>query len=146
MNMIDEMNEIDELTKIIEPIVKHDVMWLDDFRSFIRITTLERVLRCLKNYRDRIYKLELFDTCQNVKKTLDGNDNPPLTWDELAELDKKPVWVEGVNGKMWGIIVEFYKDMFGDGKVTLRTGYYQRLHLNQSKLGNTWNAYRKERV
>ena len=57
--------------------------------------------------------------------------NPPLTWDELKEMEGKPVWIEGPLLKEephWIILgaVHLY-----EGKIV---GY-----------GKTWQAYRKER-
>lgn len=75
----------------------------------------------------------------------ENSKNPPLEWSQLQGMLGQPIWVEGANGSMWGIVAELYKDMFGQGKITLRTMKSGRLHLNQKNLGTTWNAYRKEK-
>lgn len=71
--------------------------------------------------------------------------NTPLEWKEIEKMVGQPVWIEGTNGKMWGIIAEVYKDMLGSGKMTLRTKNMHRLHLNEKNISVTWNAYRMER-
>lgn len=58
-------------------------------------------------------------------------DNPPLTWDELKQMEGKPVWIEGpfiTEGPHWIIVGPSH--LF-NGKIV---GY-----------GKTWQAYRKER-
>lgn len=80
-----------------------------------------------------------------MKKREEFSENPPLEWSQLQGMLGQPIWIEGANGSMWGIVAELYKDMFGQGKITLRTMKSGRLHLNQKNLGTTWNAYRKEK-
>ena len=58
-------------------------------------------------------------------------ENPPLTWDELKQMEGKPVWIEGpfiTEGPHWIIVGPSY--LF-NGKIV---GY-----------GKTWQAYRKEK-
>lgn len=58
-------------------------------------------------------------------------ENPPLTWDELNQMEGKPVWIEGsfiTEGPHWIIVGPSH---LYDGKIV---GY-----------GKTWQAYRKEK-
>lgn len=57
----------------------------------------------------------------------------PLTWDELKQMEGKPVWVEesAENGLWWTYWVIWQ----GDNAV-----------LPEETYGTTWNAYRKERL
>ena len=57
-------------------------------------------------------------------------DNPPLTWNELKQMEGKPVWIEGpfiTEGPHWIIVGPSH--LF-NGKIV---GY-----------GKTWQAYRRE--
>ena len=83
-------------------------------------------------------------------------DNPPLTWDELHEMEGKPIWVEeffpvmedetgatedeGEYEKYWAII-----DKVDPKKIyiTWHNGNFQSLPL--LLMDETWQAYRKER-
>lgn len=58
-------------------------------------------------------------------------ENPPLTWDELQQMEGKPVWIEGpfiTEGPHWIIVGPSH---LYNGKIV---GY-----------GKTWQAYRKEK-
>ena len=60
----------------------------------------------------------------------------PLTWQELKQMEGKPVWVEDEDCySRWKIINGVYDDgiSFGD--------YF----LNKNEFGTVWQAYRKER-
>ena len=68
-------------------------------------------------------------------------DNPPLTWDELGQLKRKPVWMEEPElfGKGWVIITGHSKDViFGifPGGISF---------WGIEDMGDKWQAYRKER-
>ena len=58
--------------------------------------------------------------------------NPPLTWDELREMEGKPVWVEesAENGLWWTYWVIWQ----GDNAILPKKDYSTK-----------WQAYRKER-
>ena len=63
--------------------------------------------------------------------TLPETGNDPLTWDELKQMEGKPVWIEGsfiTEGPHWIIVGPSH---LYNGKII---GY-----------GKTWQAYRKER-
>lgn len=73
--------------------------------------------------------------------------NEPLTWEELATMEGKPVWVEeefgsGWSGK-WKVIRDHYPWLEDDGKYPLRCTDGNILY--KSDFGITWKAYRKER-
>ena len=84
-----------------------------------------------------------------LKALADLEDNPPLDWDELKQMEGKPVWVEADDGKYkgWVIVGKFYslleeEDL--DAHVDL---YYFGRSMEYSKemYGYYWQAYRKER-
>jgi len=87
-----------------------------------------------QKYIDRLKELDI------------GTQNKPLTWDELREMEGKPVWLEGDNIKPhWDIIARIEYDFDHDctecefyvlgGTFTYCDKFY----------GETWQAYRKER-
>lgn len=70
--------------------------------------------------------------------------NPPLTWDELKQMEGKPVWVETQWTREldpeWMVIHYLLK--FEDGTEALLTSCGL---LDQKRQSVTWQAYRKER-
>ena len=68
-------------------------------------------------------------------------DNPPLTWDELSQLKRKPVWMEEPElfGKDWVIIT-------GNSKYTIFGIFPGGMGFwSIEDMGDKWQAYRKER-
>ena len=94
----------------------------------------EDALHYLKEYR----KLDSLDAV-----AFPEDDNPPLDWSELKQMEGQPVWVEGtVLKSAWYLILEFDVDedmMFCVGR------YYERIPLHGDRMGTYWQAYRKER-
>jgi hypothetical protein len=74
-----------------------------------------------------------------LKKYKDSIDNSPLTWDELKQMEKKPVWIEQTITKKqytgWAIIQEVYEN----GMITTARAFYK------NEYGKTWICYRKEK-
>lgn len=75
-------------------------------------------------------------------------DNPPLTWDELKQMERKPVWVEynlhisdrDARSRMWIIVQKIMPWRQGDELI-----YYSGFVFSKKEIGETWKAYRKER-
>ena len=84
-----------------------------------------------------------------VRATADIEDNPPLTWDELRQMEGKPVWVEADDGKYtnWFVVGNFFsyfeKEDF-DAHVNLYT-FGRAMEFSKETYGSYWQAYRKER-
>ena len=73
-------------------------------------------------------------------------DSPPLDWEQLKQMEGKPVWVEyeSCNRKVWAIIDCFYTDAFL--KVIMNVALpHDYWNLEKEMMGKTWQAYRKER-
>ena len=71
--------------------------------------------------------------------------NAPLTWEELKQMEGKPVWVEGSHGciydhKSWALI-SFDKN--DDMKCQLYDSC--EFWIGKEDYGTDWNAYRKEK-
>jgi hypothetical protein len=71
--------------------------------------------------------------------------NPPLTWDELRQMEGKPVWVEyddhfpgrkGTKFKEWEVI-----DVIFDDRLVAKGEW----DYHKNEMGHVWQAYRKER-
>ena len=85
-------------------------------------------------------------------KELDiGTLNEPLTWDELKQMEGKPVWVENFDAIIGGLrgwisckwmLVDFINDFYMDA----RNSDGEQYNFDKDEQGNTWQAYRKERV
>ena len=75
--------------------------------------------------------------------------NPPLTWDELKQMEGKPVWVEWISGTWKGlrkwVISHGCDDLMMVFTALDVAGASYDGHLRQINLGKTWQAYRKER-
>lgn len=73
------------------------------------------------------------------------SDNPLLTWNELQQMEGKPVWIEDNietpedTTKYWAIMRRIEKTE-GDEYALLSDFYYEK-----SQYGKDWMAYRKER-
>ena len=78
--------------------------------------------------------------CNSVIAILLPESNEPLTWDELKTMTGKPVWVEcKFYSHQWAIIGEVYEN---------RIRFYGHRLVDgepRSEIGETWQAYRKER-
>lgn len=89
-------------------------------------------LHYLKEYR----KLDSLDAV-----AFSEDDNPELIWDELRQMEGKPVWVERPEWKEWLLVSEiderkceiYLRDKWGNGAI-----------VNGRNIGY-WRAYQKER-
>ena len=85
-----------------------------------------------------------------MKYMTELEDNPPLTWEQLKQMEGKPIWIELLNHDMWDdpshrvdsdwwVIGEVRKD-----DIILAT-YLDEMELCEEDIGVSWQAYRKER-
>ena len=93
---------------------------------------------------DALHYLKEYQTMQYgyIKAMADLEDNPQLTWQELRQMEGKPVWVEQCNGdtKRWLLILRTNYDV-----ITCTTKHGNSFYLYKSSYGEKWQAYRKER-
>ena len=98
---------------------------------------------------DALYYLREYQARDSMSRRLDLEDNEPLTWDELKQMEGKPVWVEygiNFNQKKWVVISKFhgrknefcYMDVTGD--------YPNEFWEKDMGADEFWQAYRKERT
>ena len=95
---------------------------------------------------DAIHYLKEFQSLSKMwnDKLDKEQDNPPLTWDELKQMDGKPVWVEDYidepedTTKYWAIYRRI--DKAQETEYALLSEYF----YDKAEYGKTWQAYRKE--
>ena len=133
------MKTLDEVIELCEK-----ALWCAYLPQDDTTTTAGLALHYLKEYREK------HDDILRMEEALgycEISDNPPLTWDELKQMEGKPVWVEvydpideksGWHTAYWTLI-EFIN---GDYICLRDNGGEQQIYQKQSK---TWQAYRKGR-
>ena len=123
--------------------------------SVVRMKTLDEVideledeglfadaLHYLKEYQGYLLGKEISETFDEAFAEM---YNPPLTWDELRQMEGKPVWVEQMeSGKAYGkwLLVQTPPCL---GDVYMVSRYRERIMLYEPEMGKTWQAYGKER-
>ena len=80
----------------------------------------------------------------------DALRNDPLTWDELKQMTRKPVWVEynlhlsnkdaRSRSRMWIIVQEIMPWQQDEELI-----YYNGFVFGKKEIGKAWQAYQKER-
>ncbi len=146
------MKTLDEVIKACEETVSDVDRGVDIDGCYLGATETRDALDYLKEYQQTIKWIEI--QAEHMKQTKEFIEkaaaNQPLTWQDLKQMEGKPVWVEGQTHKHWCIIKRvFYDDLLGKNFISLmfcnhkgRNDSYQR---KESNLGKTWQAYRKER-
>lgn len=104
-------------------------------------------LHYLKEYQGYLLGKEISDAFDEAFSEM---DNPPLTWDELKQMEGKAVWIEGMHHKHWCIIKGIArKDLSEMEYITLAyLNNKNRIVTYDRRKGNfdvTWQAYRKEK-
>lgn len=94
----------------------------------------------LNEVADVIVKLAI----KKFEEAMKTVDNLPLTWDELKQMNGKPVWVE-VDGKWWGRFWAFVEVESNSYINFFQKGQEYPEDLWKRDMGKTWNAFRKER-
>ena len=94
-------------------------------------------------YDQSIHKtIDMINKCEKTVAEYLAVNNPPLTWDELKQMEGKPVWVEDSNGKgEWVLLSGTEEDEY------LYFVYRDCVEykIYREGQGERWQAYRKER-
>ena len=103
-----------------------------------------KYLKKLKRIEAKIERIAL----GNIEDTLSKIDNPPLTWDELREMEGKPVWIDSIPlVRRWVIIKKFHP--IGGNKNLFDMEVEDGAHFLRKNMRRDdpawWQAYRKER-
>ena len=98
-------------------------------------------LHYLKEYR----KLDSIDAIAFPEE-----DNPPLTWDELKQMEGKPVWVDPISAKAlhtpgWGLVGKTSFTTWEGVECCSIVKVGVTYALPVAEYGTKWQAYRKER-
>jgi hypothetical protein len=105
------MKTLDEVIKAIEICKNPDVNRnckdcpMPDTQECIE-TLMTDALHYLKEYRERYIQVEVDDetTKEFAEMLYRTMGNPPLTWDELKQMEGRPVWYEHEFWKGWIIL------------------------------------------
>ena len=101
----------------------------------------------LLEYRD--IKVQAEEAISKQLKIKFTEYNDPLTWDELKQMEGKPVWVEWISGTWKGlnkwVILSRIDDDYLVFTASDVAGQSYNGQLRLMNLGKTWQAYRKER-
>ena len=107
-------------------------------------------LHYLKEYQQTIKWIEI--QAEHMKQTKEFIEkaaaNQPLTWDELKQMEGKPVWVEILSDEIdlssrWMMVARETKAHSLPLAYTDDMGHW--IYGHEDDLGKTWQAYRKER-
>ena len=125
------MRTLDEVIKNLEDGTEHLSAML------ISRETWTDALQWLKGYKAHIELDKLRDKCEA--------ENEPLSWDELKQMEGKPVWVE-VDGNWYGKFWAFV-EVENDAYVSFyQKGQDYPEDLWKRDMCKTWQAYRQERT
>ena len=159
------MKTLDEVIDIFEKVVKHDYVWFDEKTALMTIETLTDTLQYLLELRDMTdIPMEYFEnggTLQEIHNTSQiscpkchsefvilPESNNALTWDELKQMEGKPVWMEYEDGKGgWVIVGKFFSLFEHEEPDAYVYMYYlhNKIECSKELYGSYWKAYRKER-
>ena len=143
-----EMKTLDEVIKSKELCNDHKFRchecpyYDDDNEVGCRSDDLDAdALHYLREYQGEFaYEARVNMADKFVNALIESEDNPPLTWDELKQMEGKPVWIEiGDGSKGWIIIRKINES----GIVTGSDGFVGISDVYG--MDTTWQAYRKER-
>lgn len=110
---------------------------------------------CHQRNLDALHYLKTIETTENLYhdavnelskwKDEDWKDRClPLTWDELLQMEGKPVWVEISDVRFWGYILETERAE-RDVMPRIQILDCRRMNLYKDEIGTIWQAYRKDR-
>ena len=102
-------------------------------------------LHYLKKYREKLdTESALPDYYELVDFWTEQQANPPLSWEQLKQMEGRPVWVEWTGIPRWGIVDGIFIDAYGVENLCVSVPH-DYLHFDKRMQGQTWQAYRKER-
>ena len=151
------MLTLDEVIKAIGELTACD----DTGYSYIADGDADDALHYLKMYRsdmiqyeaDRKYwqeemtqVMDQYNSARDkhIKELKELKQNDPLTWDELKQMEGKPVWIEEKGyyqtWEYWSLVYWMNDDELTLWNENGRTTY------SKNEQGTVWQAYRKERT
>lgn len=117
-------------------------------RSFeqlgVEIARYHEAVRNCEEAENKYRKME--DELNDIRREhIEQMKNPALTWDELRQMEGKPVWFEGYAGNFWCIVREMQKNSDGTEDVIFDGPHGMTGVGHDDQYGDKWQAYRKER-
>ena len=158
MKTLDEVIEAIEVCRdsyVAGKIIKSDALhYLKEYKEHLKWHAYEE--HCLDNEKKTLQEKKAeFDEVLTDYVALrqwwtEQQENPPLSWEQLKQMEGKPIWIELLNHDMWDdpsnrvdsewwVIGEVRKD-----DIILAT-YLDEMELCEEDIGVSWQAYRKER-
>jgi len=150
------MRTLDEVIKAFEWCLNDDNDECDECPY-----NTEHETDCHERNVDALHYLKEYRTTQTayIKAMADIEDNPPLTWDELRQMEGKPVWIEeywmpsedeeGITEDSEPDTEKYWAIMYMGLHKILVVNEDINQHLYACDMGNDtahqWRAYRKER-
>ena len=137
------MKTLDEVIQEFERQEAFIVYYMQD-KTQLRSDALH-YLKKLKRIEAKIEKIAI----GNVEDTLSKIDNPPLSWEQLKQMEGKPVFVEVNDGefKKWFIVGHFFS-WFEKEDFDAHVNLYKcggAMEFCKESYGDWWRAYRKEK-
>ena len=119
-------NRMKTLDEVIKAMETDPVPMAYTARLSVHEDIMTDALEWLKAYKGHIELDKLRDKCEAK--------NDPLTWDELKQMEGKPVWIELQKGiwKGWDVVGGFDEDDFGVAMVTVRCDDYYKADLGKT--------------
>lgn len=146
MKTLDEVIELSERCTLPYPGDCLNCEYFEDETGYdCRCKIIADALHYLRQYQ-KLVCLEEGESAEIVKYTVVTKPNEPLSWDELKQMEGKPVFVEERyrNGDLkssgWWLI-----DFWNDDQICLRDQGGNPWNDHRSNYGRDWMAYRKER-
>ena len=150
------MRTLDEVIKAVEEDLEcAEVSYPESFYDYDNHKDALYYLREYKN-TDENYKkaiahvTEVIDHYEKMVADYLSVNNPPLTWDELRQMEGKPVWIwlspriKNTPGSgRWEIIYKF--NPIGGNKNLFEMEMESRSRFKRKYQGDLWQAYRKEK-
>lgn len=122
------------------------VLYADDILHYLRELKLFRQTPIMQGIHKAQKECALYPV-DNWEED-EPDSNPALTWDELKQMEGKPVWVEEPYAKVWHgewkVVDMLYDgDYWDEDEKEFLTTDEERYHKTEQ--GKTWKAFRKER-
>jgi len=149
------MKTLDEVIKAFEYTYENDpIAWIYGVDALYYLKEYRDVKNALNTEREEL--IEAYCQWKDAKEKLEAqtsqmmwvdnrfqfeiSDNPPLTWDELKQMEGKPVWIQEGDHGYWIIIDNFSITSYGYHWLNSVEGC-----LEKEYMGISWQAYRKEK-
>lgn len=134
-----KMKSLDGLIKALEEMIS---LTEDESESEGYFLAMDSIYY-LKEYQEHLKWYAYEEHClAEEKKALhekSGTGNLPLSWDELQQMEGKPVWIQEGDHGYWIIIDNFSITSYGYHWLNSVEGC-----LEKEYMGISWQAYRKE--